>query len=359
VDAYNIERALGDKYTDFSKMIFELDEETNFYGGSAAPRVPDNSHYTVWEEAGAAHETRVWWDYRWTTQQRDELAPDTPDPVNASCTVNQGRIDYSVRSMLFWTQLYLNTGQKPPSAPRVQRVSPTDDAPARDADGLAIGGLRHAFVQVPTALNSGAGCPFWGTYTPWSVEKIRSRYPSHADYLAKVTAWANHEVAVGWLLPEDRDRTIAQARAFDEPWPGEVLPQETTPAGSAQPSSAGGCLGKRPKLRARGAGAVRLGSTVRRLLAKVGAPRRVTKRAVRYCVKGGGTITAVLRRGRVALVASTVRGTHRGGVRVGGRGARPGLHRRGKVVYRVRKGRVRFVAVARSARGAKALARRV
>jgi len=90
----------------------------------------------------------------------------------------------------------------------------------RDSDGLAEGGLRHAFVQVPVAYEAATGCPLFGTYTQWSAAKIRSLYPTHSIYYRKVKAWSAYEARRGWLLPADRADVLRQARAFTGPWTG-------------------------------------------------------------------------------------------------------------------------------------------
>jgi len=105
----------------------------------------------------------------------------------------------------------------------------------------------------------------------------------------------------------------------------------------------------------RGLGRIRLGLTPDALLRGAGQPQRRT-RSWRYCAGGGGNVVAVFTPGgRVGLVASSGRGHTAGGTgpgvrvthrlraarRIGG-----GLLARGRFVYGVRKGRVRFVAVA-------------
>jgi len=219
VDAYDIERDLGVTYTNFSTFIFSMDEETSFTSQPAAPRQPDNSHFVVWEEAGASHEPISWWEYRLATQEKQgEIPPGSPDPVNAACSVNRAPINYRDDAMLYWTRKYLTTGAEPPSAPRIERTSSTDYTPVRDANGLVVGGLRDSFIQVPVALNTSQGCPFWGTYTPWTAAKIDTLYPTHADYVNKVIAWDKYELSKGWLLPQDRDSDVAAAEAFTAPW---------------------------------------------------------------------------------------------------------------------------------------------
>jgi hypothetical protein len=75
---------------------------------------------------------------------------------------------------------------------------------------------------VPLALNyaadnagAPAGCPLFGSYQPWSREKILSLYPTKQAYVSKVNDWADAEVAAGFLIPEDAADVKAKAAAFD------------------------------------------------------------------------------------------------------------------------------------------------
>ena len=105
---------------------------------------------------------------------------------------------------------------------------------------------------------------------------------------------------------------------------------------------------------------VRLGDTRARAMRRAGAPSRRTARTLRWCVRGGGSLSAVVSRGRVVLVASSVRGARAGRLRVGAKArGRSGLRRRGRVVYRVRGGRVVLVGLARTSRSARLYGRRV
>lgn len=209
VDVFQITRG-GGPYESLDTPIFQLNEEAQ------TDLPPDGPHYVLYEEAGTAHALLAWWSYVWAMQMRDAGTSSVPDAVNIACSVNRGSVDYSARAGMYWTQRFLTNGELPPSAPRIARNE--DGSVKRDADGLAIGGLRHPFVEVPVAYNAGEGCPLWGIHRSWPAEKIRAKYPTHADYVAKVTAWADHEVAMGWLLPEDRDDVVAKAQAFDGPW---------------------------------------------------------------------------------------------------------------------------------------------
>ena len=211
IDLFQITRG-GGPYDDFSTPIFELNEENN-----EIPQ-PDGRNFVGWEEAGAAHAPAGWWNYVWAMQQRDDVGTGTPDAVNIGCSVNRADAQYSFRAMTYWSKRWLEDGVKPPSIERVKRDA--SGAIMRDKLGLALGGIRHPFVEVPVAMNrsDSTDCPLWGIHQSWSRAKVKGLYPTHDAYVDKVTRWANHEVALGWLLPADRDDVIAHARAFDGPW---------------------------------------------------------------------------------------------------------------------------------------------
>jgi hypothetical protein len=120
------------------------------------------------------------------------------------------------------------------------------------------------------------------------------------------------------------------------------------------------CLPRRLAVTARRIGPARLGRSYRAFFRGYRAVRR-GRRATRFCVTGGGRFLVGARKGRIDLVASTARrhrtrrrfGPGRRVSRVGIRGTRRlrrGLlvgRRRGagRDVYRVRRRRIRFVAV--------------
>jgi len=222
IDLYVITRG-GGPYKTFSTPIFQLNEENN--------NIPqkDNPRYVAWQEAGTAHAPYQWWGYIVREQQRDGTMPHGPDAINSACSVNHGSVDYSSRALSHWTTRFLKTGKMPPRAPRVKKDS--SGGIVRDSNGLAEGGLRHVFVQVPVEYNSSTGCPLFGTYTPWSAAKIRSLYRTHKAYVKRVIRWSGREVRRGWLLPEDRRDVIHKARRFRAPWNGKCTSSCPAPLG--------------------------------------------------------------------------------------------------------------------------------
>ena len=222
VDAFVITRG-GGPFEDFSTPIFQLNEE----GLEEHP--PDSDKYVLWEEAGTAHAPKVWWNYVFAQQKRDLLGPEATDAIDAACSVNQGTVDYSTRALSRWVVRYLRRGKLPPSAPRIER----DDSGnvVRDAIGLAKSGLRHPFVEVPISYNAAAGCPLYGTWRPWSSEKITSMYPTHAEYVKRIRVWSREEVRRGWLLRGDRKDVLAKAKVFTQPWSPDGCEECVAPLG--------------------------------------------------------------------------------------------------------------------------------
>jgi hypothetical protein len=140
------------------------------------------------------------------------------------------------------------------------------------------------------------------------------------------------------------------------PPPGAAGAQES---GEGPPSSGPGCLPARSRITSRGIAGVVLGLRRPRLEDLFGETGR---KAVRLCVSGGGTVRAAFDgRGRVRMVVSTARRHAIRGVRAGSsrralvrrfRSARRvrgttvwRSARRGRVIFSVRRGRVRWVGV--------------
>jgi hypothetical protein len=113
-------------------------------------------------------------------------------------------------------------------------------APQVDADGNDIDGLRNTNMQAPLGTYSGwnirkAGfsegdsCDLTGAFIPFFETKaqriaagdqrlsLQERYPTHADYVAKVTMATNQLVKQRLLLQQDADLIISQANAATVP----------------------------------------------------------------------------------------------------------------------------------------------
>ncbi|WP_237479467.1 alpha/beta hydrolase domain-containing protein [Lichenibacterium dinghuense] len=121
--------------------------------------------------------------------------------------------------------------------PPVKRGSPYPSlVPKTDADGNTLSGVRLPAVAVPTATytgwnlradDDGDGCDAAGMVVPFARTEaerrasgdprpsLEARYPSHADYVAKVAAAAEALVEDRLLLLDDAIADVAAARASD------------------------------------------------------------------------------------------------------------------------------------------------
>jgi hypothetical protein len=110
--------------------------------------------------------------------------------------------------------------------------------PGPDADGNDRGGVRLIELQVPLGTHTGwnqrspeTGFPwatarFDGSFVPFARTEaervsnddprpsIESRYPTRGAFVAKVKVAAKHQVAAGFLLPEDVERAVSENLAL-------------------------------------------------------------------------------------------------------------------------------------------------
>ena len=112
--------------------------------------------------------------------------------------------------------------------------------PQVDPDGNDIDGLRNTNTQVPlgtytgwnmrkAGFSEGDSCDLTGAFIPFFRTKaqrlvagdtrrsLEERYPTHADYVARVTAAARRLVAQRLLLQQDADLIISQANSAAVP----------------------------------------------------------------------------------------------------------------------------------------------
>jgi hypothetical protein len=186
-------------------------------------RQPDNALLRTWEVAGTAHADKALQEYQLAAMTRANGGVPLGDPLGCQ-NVNDGPQRYVVRRAYADLKRWVNGGAPPASAPPITASSGTNIA--RDANGIALGGIRTPDVDVPIAVHSGAStatggaglfCGLFGSTTPFSAEQLRTLYPTHQDYVAKVTASANRSVSDGFLRQADTAEIIATADAAAVP----------------------------------------------------------------------------------------------------------------------------------------------
>ncbi|MBS0579011.1 MAG: hypothetical protein JSR36_07080 [Proteobacteria bacterium] len=213
--------------------------------GNAAARTfhlqPDSGHIRVWEFAGAPHLESGW--FRDLVADDRKTYPGTAlDPCDGPPGIPSIVHAPGVRAAVTALSLWARGASAPRPAPRMslQVPSPPDDFDQsvvfnRDAKTqLVRGGIRLPAVTVPVAtlngnredfdwsiLGPGGQCVFVGVYDPWDHDSdlwdgqagvdpsttpepdLQVLYPTHQNYVERVSASALQSVVNGYLRPAD------------------------------------------------------------------------------------------------------------------------------------------------------------
>lgn len=234
--------------TDLTIPVIKVLSETERFNSR---NQPDSAKVRVWNVAGSTHSEQYSLLSRAAFLQRDLKLP----AVDTCETPARSRVEirYVYNAAIDWLVKWKSTGAEPPHAPPYQfdenapavstppaappaaraggaanagapaaggrqgRGGGGGNAPAekpvkRDAHGIIIGGIRLAEVDAPIALESGELCGLGGTHVPFDSAKLKALYPTHADYVNKVTTSSNAAVSAGFLLPADAKQTIDNAK---------------------------------------------------------------------------------------------------------------------------------------------------
>ena len=122
--------------------------------------------------------------------------------------LTQFPFSYAYRAILVIFLDWVTKGVVPPHAPPIQTAG--DDI-VRDEHGNALGGVRHSYLEVPTASYLGT---FVGFQEPFDTAKLRRLYGDEAGYVARVEASLRRLVAERFLLPEHAADLLDEAKAF-------------------------------------------------------------------------------------------------------------------------------------------------
>jgi hypothetical protein len=207
--------------------------ENDVYRGAAIPSkvAPDSATLRTWHIAGASHVPSYAigtdaGDFRATLGgiQEREFGPAAPlDCVNPgpSQATSWPVFHAAYEALDNWAR----RGVPPRRAQPLAISDPTPPAKiVRDANGIALGGIRLPDVEVPVALNDGINAPasttnplsgfcvLWGTNRPFSREQLGALYYSAADYRDQVGDAVRRLAGQRFLLEEDGHVFIEAAR---------------------------------------------------------------------------------------------------------------------------------------------------
>jgi hypothetical protein len=229
--------AIGDSAlpprTEVGNKAIRVYTENDVYRGAAIPSkvAPDSDTLRTWHIAGASHVPSYSTgtdatDFRATLGaiQDREFGPAAPlDCVNPgpSQVISWPVFHAAYDALDNWAR----RGVPPRRAQPLAISDPTSPAKiARDANGIAQGGIRMPDVEVPVALNDGINAPanttnplngfcvLFGTNRPFSQEQLTALYYNTADYRNQVADAVRRLEGQHFLLEEDSHVFIEAAR---------------------------------------------------------------------------------------------------------------------------------------------------
>lgn len=198
--------------------------------GALPARQPDSEWITTWEIAGQAHADLF---------QLGEFA----QFVDCGGQINSGQQVFVMRAGLRHLVSWAGGGARPPGAPPVEfddddnatgrpltgrsGDSPADRAgnPATDDFGNRRGGVRTPVVEAPVEHLTGdvqpdaqPMCMLLGRTVEVDEQRLRDRWTGREQYLQAYGEATDRLIAEGFLLAEDREAILADARPERITW---------------------------------------------------------------------------------------------------------------------------------------------
>ncbi|MEO7246841.1 MAG: alpha/beta hydrolase domain-containing protein [Novosphingobium sp.] len=214
---------------DLRVPVLSLVTETDLNGGNitgyAGSRSPDHRTLRVWELAGAAHADAYLFGGAFSDDGKRtaaELAKAFRTAKSAPGATldkpyNSGQphhyvLEAAVKALDTW----LRSGRPPASTPIIATTASEGKTLfVTDGNGIAKGGVRTPWTDVPTMRLSGVGNSggFIGTLVgvgdPFDAAKLKALYPGgKADYLVRFTHSLDAAIAKGHVLKEDRQEIL-------------------------------------------------------------------------------------------------------------------------------------------------------
>lgn len=192
---------------DLDVPVLVLQTETDVLGhlDYLPARQDDTERFRLWEVAGTAHADR-------------SLVGDFESVLGCPTPVNRGQQRFVARAALRSLERW---DDRVASAPRLSVIEGEDTRAVYELDDLGnvAGGVRTPCVDAPTAVLSGLAAPganrvclLFGQTRAVPVEDLRRRYPTLGRYREAYAAATDAAIAEGFVLAEDRDEVLADAR---------------------------------------------------------------------------------------------------------------------------------------------------
>jgi Alpha/beta hydrolase domain len=230
-DVLNSESSQAVRFrADLRVPVLTIITETDLVGGRRVgyyhARQPDTDQLRVWEITGTAHAD----NYTIQVAPIDSGSAALDDLVSAYAPTNMlmgQELDhcinfapqhhYVLQAALAQLQQWVSTAVPAPSGTPIQMIG---EEPALDPQGLARGGVRTPWVDVPIARTSGVGgdentmSSIFGSGEVFDATTVQQLYPDGvAAYLERFTASLDSAIVSGFVLTADRSEILALAAA--------------------------------------------------------------------------------------------------------------------------------------------------
>lgn len=210
--------------SDTNVPVFLLQSEMDVALSAGTSKQIDTDRIRHWEVAGSAHADQYLLDSIGEVSTREVAwtPPECGSPYNA--------MPFYMAQIAAYDHLknWMLNGTVPPVAPRMQRD--WLGSIKKDANGNAIGGLRLPEIDAPIAKYGHANfttgslafldlfaCVAGGNTSYFTASKLKSLYPTHADYVSKYKAAADAALAKGYIRPADYLNALKRAQAASVP----------------------------------------------------------------------------------------------------------------------------------------------
>jgi len=193
--------------TDGNVPVLDVQSEADVTGvlNSYAARQPDAERFRLWEVAGTAHADA-------------HLLGAAADTLDCGAPINDGPMHLVAKAGFRALTTWVDTGDAPTGVPRLDVTAGAVPSLRRNADGIAVGGIRTPPVDVPVATLSGEPgpspsmlCLLLGTTRPLPPERLAALYGSREEYVRRYAEAADQAIDAGVVLPEDRDALLSFA----------------------------------------------------------------------------------------------------------------------------------------------------
>jgi hypothetical protein len=219
----------GDLRVPLITVLTETDLLDGHVSGYHRARRPDGENFRAWEIPGTAHADnytiRVGFIDNGSTSLDDMVAAYAPTDelmgTRLSYCINFApQHHYVLQAAIAKLNNWLRTGEPAPTAPPIALTDADPPQLVLDANGLAEGGVRTPWIDVPIARMSGfapdesAMSFLFGSGEVFDTAALRALYPRGCtEYLERFTEALDRAIDSGFIRPADRSEILQLATA--------------------------------------------------------------------------------------------------------------------------------------------------